>query len=150
MRQKKTFKVTRLKLSDLVKNSKDRMDIESLFLEFETQRQISVEKHRKAVQAQAEAQQAQLDMQRSHQALLLKVSEFSSEVANEPVWFVFRKDNDIHFESPFGERTQRNLIRAQLAQLDSEMRNREDASDADLYEDSDDGNSESGNASSAN
>jgi hypothetical protein len=132
--KKQVFKVTKLKLSNFVTNPTDRMDLESRFMEFETERQIAVEKHRRAVQAQTEAQQAQLNMQRLHQGLLLKAAEFSTEIGSEPIWYIFRKDGEIVFESPYGQRTQRNLIRAEMSQLDARVNESSEANDDDLYE----------------
>lgn len=148
----KAFKVTRLKLSEAVTDTKVRMELEMTFAEFEAARQVAVERHRKAVVAQADSQQAQMDMQKAHQKLLLKVSEHSTQVASEPVWYVFRSNSDIILESPFGERTQRNLVRAQLQQLDAQVRNNESDDDRDLYEEDDDNgsNNSSSGASGAN
>lgn len=143
---KRAFKVTRLKLSELVQNTQDRMDVEGVYLEFEAKRQIAVEAHRKAVQAQSAFTIAQAEMQALHQRLLLKVGQFSTEVNSEPIWYVFRRNGEIIFESPYGERTQRNLIRHQLSQLDQSVRSSEDKDDNDLYE-SDEDDSNSGAAS---
>jgi uncharacterized protein YkuJ len=133
----RAFKVTRLKLSEIAPDAKDRMEVEEAFLRFEAQRQVATEKHRIAVQNQAEAQQAQLEMQRLHQGLLLRVGKMSNDIANEPVWYAFRKNGDLVFESPYGERTQRNLVRAQLQQLDHQVRDHDD-DDSDLFEEADD------------
>jgi hypothetical protein len=145
-KKNRTLRVTRLKLSDFAPNQKDAGLIEASYTEFEVARQIATKKHREAAQAQATAQQAILEMQRLHQALLLKVGEMSTEVASEPVWYVFRKNGDLMFESPYGERTQRNLIRAQLQLLEQQVNDGE--KDPDLYEEEgDEDNGTSGAAS---
>lgn len=147
-RPNRAFKVTRVKLSEVVTDPKDRMDLEMKFTEFEVARQEAVRVERQAMLARTKFEKAQADLVHAraeatniYQEFLLKVGERSTEVAAESIWYTFRKAGDVVLESPYGERTQRNMVRAEIALLDQRVRDTTDPSDADLYEeDSSDGN----------
>jgi hypothetical protein len=59
---------------------------------------------------------------------------------------VFRREGDVVLESPYTERTQRNMVRAQFQMLDDRLgQGKEDVDDADLYESDEDNGGNGGN-----
>jgi hypothetical protein len=129
--KRRTLKPTRIKLVE-INDVEARHKLEMLFEEYDVQKQISVEKHRLAVKAQAEAQISLLKTQQLQQDFLAQASEHFDAVAKEPVWFIYRKDDEITLESVFTERTQRNIVRAQMQQLDKQI---DEGDDRDMFED---------------
>jgi hypothetical protein len=131
--RRKTFKPTRLKLSS-IQDPEARQKIDDLVMEFEVAKQVATEKHRASVIAQGEAQIAMVKVNSSIQKILGQAADLFTEIAREPTWFIFRRESDVIFESVFTERAQRNLIRAQMSQLDKSIDSDGDGKDDDMFE----------------
>lgn len=136
--KRRTLKPVRIKLSEIT-DQEARHKLEMLFEEYDVQKQISVEKHRLAVKAQAEAQISLLKTQQMQQDFLAQASEHFDPVAKEPVWFIYRREGEVILESVFTERTQRNIVRAQMQQLDKQI---DEGDDKDMFEGPDEGDTD--------
>lgn len=130
--KRKAFKVTRLKISDLHQEAKD--ELEGVFTMLEASRSDAVTAERSAILATNKAKIKRSEAINQEVEFLTKASSYFKEVGYERIWLVFRdRDGSVVLESPFTEKIQRNMIRAQNQALENQVQN--DDSPNDIYED---------------
>ena len=119
--QRKPLRVTRLRVSDLPEES-ERHALETLFHGLEAAKSDAVRAERLAQRAANKAQIERAEAIDAELELLEHASTHFAEIGREQTWFIYRKDNEIYFESPFTERDVRNAIRVQRDQLNHQAR----------------------------
>jgi hypothetical protein len=131
MKQNKVFRMTKLKLSELVEDLDKQMPIRALVQDMGAAKA-------KATRALREYQCASAEVMQKTNEVLLRASEFSRVLEQEPMAFVYEKDDDVIFEIPFTEKDVRNAFRMQKLQMNKQAEQDEDQGGGEMYEDEDD------------
>jgi len=136
--QRRAFKITRLKVSD-IEDVDLRSKVMDAFINMQGCKAVEVEKQRIATDGALEAEIATAQRGIATNKLLTLAGDAGGAfdaVRTERVWFIYPKDGDIILESPFTERDMRNALRVQRANLEKQAEQVEGGQD-DLYEEGD-------------